>query len=113
MKIRHHIVEERMVRDRQTDERKLTKVHVPSGTTRLSHDGEDYEADARFVFDVPEHVGRELVGRVGWQEWTGEADEPAAAEDDEKATMAARIAELEAALESSNKSRAAKPRNTK
>jgi uncharacterized protein YceH (UPF0502 family) len=66
----------------------------------LVHDGEQYvarvEAAGKHVFDLPEEVGKKLLGTAGWHHFTGEAAKVA----DEAAKVAAewlpRVEALEA-----------------
>lgn len=61
-----------------------------SGARSFGHGETQYKATKEGVFDVPEEVGRDLVRRAGWSEWTG---------DDPVITRDQRIAELEAQLQ--------------
>ena len=112
MKIRHCTVEERIIRDPDTDERRLTKIYTPSGTVVLAHDGETYTADEHQVFTVPDHVGHVMLGRDGWQVFTGDPDTPAHDGEDRLAAALAEIEELKAALAKSNTGRARSAKKT-
>lgn len=46
-------------------------IHADQSTTVLSHDGEEFHADAAGRFDVPEDLGRALVSFPHWTEWNG------------------------------------------
>lgn len=59
----------------------------------VAHEDTTYTADEDGIFDVPESVGLELVGRHGWSIYTGEPEEP-----DDVVSLRARVAELEAEL---------------
>lgn len=73
-----------------------------TGTHSLTHDGVTYEPDDDGLFEVPEHVGDELVGFTGWLP-EHEAAELAAAEqaerDNDAGAQAQRIADLEARVD--------------
>lgn len=92
-------------------------VNTDPGTTVLSHEGVTYEATDG-VFDVPEHVGRQLIGFPHWDQEYVALDRAAAAKraaDADPHRLAARLAALEAenaALRAAADKPAAKPART-
>lgn len=69
------------------------KIFHDSNAESLHHEGAEYTADDKGLFEVPEEVGRGLLSRLGWHEHVGG---PAPGDNE---ALKARIAELEAQLE--------------
>ncbi|HEY8976305.1 MAG TPA: hypothetical protein VIN75_18970 [Burkholderiaceae bacterium] len=79
------------------------RIASTNGATALQHDGVDYEADENGVFDVPHEVGQVLVRFPHWlpeQESAANRRALAAQAELDPAGLAARVRELEGQLAS-------------